>query len=224
MSITLPKRSETQPTRLLTIAAGLLFLMSGLVLVHQVWFVDRAPANVLWTATVERGSFVHTVRAAGFLEVGDAPERLEAVLDVNVSQAADVREGQPVDIDTRQGILSGSVSTIGPTVRPGVVRVDIRLDLAEPPANARPGLAIDGTIEIEHIEDTLFVSRPAQVRPFSTTSLVRIAEDGTEIRKNVRIGRLSVQYAQILDGLEVGDEVVISDLSQQEEICIFPLP
>lgn len=229
---TLSSRSE-EPDRVPAIAVGFLLLVLALVYVHEVWLVDRFDPSALWTATVQRGSFVHTVRAAGVLALAEetseevamarGPEGLKAVLEVHACQAADVRKGQPVTIDTRQGLWSGRVSAIGPSVQ-GIARIDVRLDPAERPPTARLGLAIDGTIELERIEDALFVDRPVQTRPFSTIQLVQIAEDGMKVPRDVRIGRLSVRYAEILEGLEIGDEVVISDLSQRQEICVFPLP
>ena len=232
LSDTLSSRNE-KPDRLPVIAMGFLLFVLALVCIHEVLLVDRFDPNTLWTATVQRGSLVYTVRAAGALALAEetpedvatapGPEGLRAVLEVHARQAADVREGQPVTIDTRRGLLFGSVSAIGSSVR-GIVRVDVRLDLAERPPTARPGLAIDGTIELERVDDAIFVDRPVRARRFSTISLVQIAADGTRVRRNARIGRLTVQHAEILEGLEVGDEVIISDLNQRKEICVFPPP
>lgn len=142
------------------------------------------------------------------------PDRLKAVLRVPSVQARDVALGQEVLIDTRTDTIPGHVTRIDPSVQQGAVAVDVALD-AEPPQGARPDLAIDGTVEIERLVDVLYVGRPAYGQAESTVGLFRLLDDGTHAeRVQVRLGRGSVNTIQVVQGLQVGDVVVLSDMSQ----------
>jgi HlyD family secretion protein len=142
------------------------------------------------------------------------PDKLKAVLRVPSVQARDVALGQQVMVDTRTDTIPGHVLRIDPSVQQGAVNVDVALD-AEPPQGARPDLAIDGTVEIERLDDVLYVGRPAYGQAESTVGLFRLLEDGSHAeRVQVRLGRGSVNTIQIVQGLQVGDVVVLSDMSQ----------
>lgn len=141
------------------------------------------------------------------------PHRLKAVLKVAETQAKDAVIGQLASIDTRNGIVEGRVSRIDPAVQNGTVTVDVKLE-GKLPDGARPDLSVDGTIEVERLADVVFVQRPVFGQPNSLITLFRV-DPGTRdaSRIQVRLGRASVNTIEVLEGLRVGDEVVLSDMS-----------
>jgi multidrug resistance efflux pump len=142
------------------------------------------------------------------------PERLKAVLRVPQVQARDVALGQSVEVDTRTDTIPGHVLRIDPAVENGAVSVDVALD-AELPPGARPDLAVNGTIEIERLVDVLYVGRPSYGQAESTVGLFRLVEDGSHAeRVRVQLGRASVNTIQVIGGLNEGDVVAVSDMSQ----------
>lgn len=144
------------------------------------------------------------------------PSKLKAELKVPETQAKDVVFGQKVEIDTRNGIIAGKVSRIDPAVLNGTVTVDVRLE-GELPSGARPDLSVDGSIEIERLADVLFVGRPVLGQPNSTISLFRLEPDGKEaVRVPVKLGRMSVLTVEVLEGLKIGDQVLLSDMSAMD--------
>ncbi len=141
------------------------------------------------------------------------PEKLKAELKVPETQAKDVAIGQEASVDTRNGIIDGHVSRIDPAALNGTVTVDVKLEGALP-QGARPDLSVDGTIEIEKLTDVLFVGRPTFGQPNSQISLFRLDQDGRGATKaQVKLGRSSVNTIEILDGLRIGDQVILSDMS-----------
>ena len=96
--------------------------------------------------------------------------------------------------------------------------IDVALDVDELPTGARPDLSVDGVIEISRIADTLFVGRPTYGQANSTIGLFKVAEDETATRVQVKLGQLSVQEVQILEGLVQGDQVILSDSSQWDDV------
>jgi HlyD family secretion protein len=141
------------------------------------------------------------------------PGRLKAEVRIAETQARDVVIGQRAAIDTRNGIIAGTVSRIDPAVQNGTVTVDVALK-GELPRGARPDLSIDGTIELERLEEVLYVGRPAFGQEHSTVGLFRLEErGGGAVRIQVKLGRSSVNTIEILDGLEENDQVVLSDMS-----------
>ncbi|MGB7284185.1 MAG: HlyD family efflux transporter periplasmic adaptor subunit [Candidatus Acidiferrum sp.] len=143
------------------------------------------------------------------------PKKLKAEIKIAETQAKDVLIGQKASIDTRNGIADGHVSRIDPSVINGTVTVDVMMDQPFPPGSgARPDLSVDGTITIENLKDVLFVGRPVHGESDSTIGLFKIIDDGSEaVRVNVKLGRSSVNTIEILDGLKVGDKVILSDMS-----------
>jgi HlyD family secretion protein len=141
------------------------------------------------------------------------PKKLKAEIKIAETQAKDVMIGQKASIDTRNGIVGGHVSRIDPSVVNGTVTVDVTID--EPlPNGARPDLSVDGTITLENLTDVLYVGRPVHGQSDSTIGLFKIIDDGSEaMRVNVKLGRSSVNTIEILDGLKVGDKVILSDMS-----------
>ncbi len=141
------------------------------------------------------------------------PGLLKAVLRIPETQARDVAIGQPATIDTRNGLAQGRVVRIDPAVLNGTVTVDVAFD-ADPPRGARPDLSVDGTIDIDRLDDVLHVGRPAYGQPESSVGLFRVSADGkTAERVSVRLGRGSFNTVEIREGLAAGDVVILSDMS-----------
>jgi HlyD family secretion protein len=141
------------------------------------------------------------------------PTHLKAQLKIAETQAKDVTIGQKASIDTHNGIIPGHVSRVDPAVTNGTVTVDVALD-GELPPGARPDLSVEGTVVIEKLADVLYVGRPVHGEANSTVGLFKIVNDGKEAeRVQVQLGRVSVNQVEILKGLEVGDKVILSDMS-----------
>jgi len=141
------------------------------------------------------------------------PGRLKAELRIPETQARDVAVGQVALIDTRNDTIRGRVVRIDPAVQGGAVMVDVRLE-GPLPKEARPDLSIDGTIEIERLNDVLYVGRPAYGQANSLVGLFKLVDGGdAAVRVTVRLGRSSVNTIEIVEGLAVGDEVILSDMS-----------
>ena len=148
------------------------------------------------------------------------PKKLKAEIKIAETQAKDAQIGQKATIDTRNGIVHGHVSRIDPSVVNGTVTVDVLMDEPFPPGSgARADLSVDGTIEIENLKDVLYVGRPVHGQSDSTIGIFKLSEDGSEAtRVNVKLGRSSVNTIEILDGLKVGDKVILSDMSAWDQV------
>ena len=172
----------------------------------------RAGLNgVLQLVPVEVGQ--HVLPGTNLARVAD-PKRLKAEIKVAETQAKDAVIGQKATIDTRNGMVAGHVSRIDPSVQNGTVTMDVAID-GPLPDGARPDLSVDGTIEVENLKDVLYVGRPVHGASQSTISLFKLTPDGSEAtRVNVKLGRSSVNTVEILQGLQVGDRVILSDMSQ----------
>lgn len=141
------------------------------------------------------------------------PDRLMAELRIPETQAKDVAIGQTAQIDTRNGVAEGRVRRIDPSVQNGTVTVEVEL-VGELPPGARPDLSVDGTILIERLDDALFVARPAYGQAGGTLSLFKLDPTGrSATRTRVRLGRGSVSTVEIVEGLEEGDRVILSESS-----------
>ncbi|HZF22080.1 MAG TPA: HlyD family efflux transporter periplasmic adaptor subunit [Burkholderiales bacterium] len=141
------------------------------------------------------------------------PASLKAELKIAETQIKDVKLGQPVAVDTRNGIIQGEVQRIDPAAREGTFIVDVALT-GPLPASARPDLSVDGTIELERLVNVLYVGRPAFGQGQQTVGLFRLSADGQEaVRTQVTLGRSSVSTVEIINGLKEGDQVIISDTS-----------
>jgi HlyD family secretion protein len=141
------------------------------------------------------------------------PSRLKAELKIAETQAKDVQIGQVASIDTRNGVVDGRVIRIDPSVQNGTRTVDVSLpDVL--PKGAVPDLSVDGTIELERLTNVLFVGRPAFGQEESTVGLFEVDPDGSgAVRVQVKLGRSSVNTVEVLSGLNVGDTVILSDMS-----------
>ncbi|MBV9762895.1 MAG: HlyD family efflux transporter periplasmic adaptor subunit [Acidobacteriaceae bacterium] len=145
------------------------------------------------------------------------PRKLKAVLQIAETQMKDVRIGLDATIDTRNGLIPGRIIRIDPSAQNGTVGVDVAL-LGTLPQGARPELTVDGTIEIERLADVVYVDRPVSGEPDTTIGLFKLDPDGKgATRVNVKLGRTSVNTIEVLDGLKVGDRVILSDMSQYDQ-------
>jgi HlyD family secretion protein len=141
------------------------------------------------------------------------PSRLKAEIKIAETQAKDIQLGQKAEVDTRNGIVEGRVARIDPSVQNGTRTVDVTLT-GELPKGAVPDLSVDGTIELERLNDILFMGRPAFGQDQSTVGLFKVGADGsTAERTQVKLGRSSVNTIEVLSGLKVGDQVILSDMS-----------
>jgi HlyD family secretion protein len=176
--------------------------------------VRAGVAGVLQEVPLDVGQNI--APGANVARVAD-PTRLKAELDINEGQVGDVRIGQRVRIDLRPEVLEATVVRIDPAVSGGIVKVDALFD--EPlPANARPDQSVDGLIEIERLDDVLYLSpRPSIGQANSTVGLFVVQPDGEAVRRTVGFGRTSANSVEVLDGLAEGDQVILSDMSQWDE-------
>ena len=146
------------------------------------------------------------------------PGRLKAVIRIPETQARDVALGQTATVDTRNGIVAGTVVRMDPAAQNGTVAVDIGITDSLP-RGARPDLSVEGTIELERLDQVLFVGRPAYGQPDGQVSLFRLLPDGrTAERVTVQLGRSSVNTIEVVRGLQAGDRIIISDMSQWDNV------
>ena len=145
-------------------------------------------------------------------------DKLKAALQIAETQARDIQIGQPASVDTHNGVIPGHVTRIDPSVVNGTRAVDVELDGALPPG-AVPQLSVDGTIDLERMKDVLYVGRPALGNEDSTLSLFKVDADGKGgTRVPVKVGRASVNEIQVLEGLNEGDTVILSDMSRWDNV------
>jgi len=145
-------------------------------------------------------------------------DQLKAALKIAETQARDIQIGQPAEIDTHNGIINGKVTRIDPAVENGTVTVDVEL-IGALPQGARPDLSVDGTIDLDRMTDVLYVGRPAFGNENSTISLFRLSPDGkTATRVPVKVGLASVNSYQVIEGLKLGDTVILSDMSRWDSV------
>ncbi|OJT20663.1 RND transporter [Archangium sp. Cb G35] len=146
------------------------------------------------------------------------PERLKAELRIAETQARDIQVGQRAEVDTRNGIVEGTVARIAPAASQGTVRVEVTLT-GELPRGARPDLTVEGTVELERLGEVLSVGRPAGAQPNATVSLFRLVPGSDEaVRVPVQLGRGSVNSIEVVQGLGEGDQVVLSDMTAWDAV------
>jgi HlyD family secretion protein len=167
--------------------------------------------GVVQQVTVEVGQ--QLTPGANLARVAD-PTSLKAALQIPETQAKDIQIGQSAAIDTRNGIAQGRVLRIDPAVQQGTVTVDVELT-GDLPQGVRPDLSVDGTIELERLDNILYVARPAFGGNSSTVGMFKLEDGGRmAVRVPVTLGRASVNTIEVIDGLREGDEVILSDTSQ----------
>lgn len=172
--------------------------------------VRAGTGGVLQVVSVQVGQQV--TPGLNIARVAD-PASLKAELRIPETTIKDVRIGQPVTVDTRNGIIQGQVARIDPAAREGTFTVDASLT-GPLPGSARPDLSVDGTIELERLPDVLHVGRPAFGQGQQTIGIFKLTPDGTEaVRTTVKLGRNSVSEIEVVSGLNEGDRVILSDTS-----------
>jgi multidrug efflux pump subunit AcrA (membrane-fusion protein) len=177
--------------------------------------VQAGAEGVLQDFDLEVGQWV---QAGTTLARVARPERLKAELRIPQTQARDVQVGQAAFVDTHTDTIPGRVRRVDPNVQGGSVLVEVTLEGDLPPG-ARPDLSVDGTIELERLNDVLHVGRPAYGQSHSTVSLFRVTEDGKAAeRVTVQLGRSSVNQIEIVEGLREGDVIVLSDMSRYDDV------
>jgi multidrug resistance efflux pump len=177
----------------------------------------RSPTSgVVQGLTLQQGQFV--TDGSLLLKVVQ-PGKLKAVLQIPESQAKDAQIGQSAVIDTRSnGLIPGHVSRKDPSAVGGTVTIDVALDGALP-SGAVPDLSVDGTIQIEKLKNVLYTGRPGYGSPTGPVGLFKIVENGhAAVRTQVLLGRSSVTYVEIVKGLNVGDKVILSDMSTYDQV------
>lgn len=169
--------------------------------------------GILQILPVEVGAQVQP--GSNLARVAD-PRRLKAEIRIAETQARDIEIGQVAQIDTRNGVVAGKVGRIDPSVQNGTVTVDVFIT-DELPRGARPDLSVDGTIELERLDDVIYVGRPAFGQERTTVGIYKLDESGTYAnRTQVQLGRSSVNTIEVIAGLQPGDRVILSDMSQWE--------
>ncbi|HJX97163.1 MAG TPA: M56 family metallopeptidase [Candidatus Acidoferrum sp.] len=173
--------------------------------------------TTIWTDTVKRGPMLRQVRGLGTLVRAEDSAGLVARVALPIVMTADVRPNQTATIDTRKGLVKGHVTGINASSSDGRTRtVYITLD-GPLPEGAGTDLPIDATIDIEKLDNILYIGRPVHAAANSTASLFKIVKDGSEAeRVSVKLGRSSVNAIEVLDGLKAGDRVILSDMSNYE--------
>ncbi|SDS65884.1 HlyD family secretion protein [Opitutus sp. GAS368] len=171
----------------------------------------RSPmAGVLSALPVEVGAQVQP--GSNIARVAD-PSKLKAEIHIAETQARDIAIGQLAQVDTRNGIVEGKVARIDPAVQNGTVLVDVTI-VNELPRGARPDLSVDGTIELERLNEVVYVGRPAFGQEKSTVGIFKLVEGSNDaVRTQVQLGRSSVNTIEIVGGLQPGDRVILSDMS-----------
>ena len=169
--------------------------------------------GVLQVLPVEVGATVQP--GANLARVAD-PTRLKAQVHIAETQAKDILIGQLAQIDTRNGVVEGKVVRVDPSVQNGTVTVDVTLD-GELPRGARPDLSVDGVIELERLENVIYMGRPIFGQERSTIKIFKLDGEGVyAFRSPVQLGRSSVNTVEIVEGLQPGDRVILSDMSQYD--------
>ncbi len=177
--------------------------------------VTAGAEGVLQDLDLEVGQWV---QAGTTLARVAKPERLKAELRIPQTQARDVQVGQSALIDTRTDSIPGRVRRVDPNVQGGSVLVEITLD-GDLPTGARPDLSVDGTIQLERLEEVLHVGRPVYGQSNATVSIFRLIEDGGAAERiTVRLGRASVNEIEVVEGLAVGDAIILSDMSRYDDV------
>ena len=171
-------------------------------------------AGVLAEVEVEEGQWVQAGETLGRVV---QPERLKAEIRIPQNQAEQVLVGQPAVIDTRTDLMDGQVARIDPGVRDGTVTVDVSL-AADLPASARLNLSVDGTVVIDRVPDVIYLPRPVAAMAEERLVLFRLdREEEMAERVSVLVGRVSVSEIEVVDGLNPGDRVILSDMSAWDE-------
>jgi HlyD family secretion protein len=166
--------------------------------------------GVLSAVSVDVGQQV--TAGTNLVRVADT-SHLKATIQIQDTRAKDLAIGQKASIDTHNGVVAGHVTRIDAAVVNGMVAADVELDGHEPPG-ARPDLSVEGTIEVERLPEILYVGRPVQGKDNSSVALFKLVDGGSAaVRVTVQLGRGSVNTIEVIRGLQIGDQVILSDMS-----------
>lgn len=169
--------------------------------------------GILQVVQVEEGQ---QVGAGAQLARVANPQSLKATLRISETQTRDLSIGQQAEIDTRNGKIPGHVSRIDPAAQGGTVGVDVTLD-GDLPQGARQDMSVDGTITIERLQNIVQVGRPSYGQENGTVGMFKVTPDGNEaVKVTVKLGKASVSQIEVVDGLQPGDTVILSDMSQYD--------
>jgi len=169
----------------------------------------------IWPDTVKKGDMMINVRGLGTMALLNGQPI--AKIEVGETQAVDIRAGQPAEVDTHKEILKGHVANISSQVVTGTRSVIIALD-SPPPSDLGPQATVEGTVQVAKLEGVIYVGRPVKGRANQAGILYKIIDDGKEAQRvNVQFGRASVSEIQILNGLEPGDKIILTDMSPYDE-------
>jgi HlyD family secretion protein len=174
--------------------------------------VKAGMTGTLTVVAVERGAQV--APGTNLARVAD-PTRLKAELRIAETQTKDIHIGQYAEVDTRNGVVKGHVIRMDPSSTGGTVGVDVSMD-GELPPGSRPDLSVDGTIQLEKLVNVVYVGRPAFGQENSTVTIFKVGASGEAHATKVKLGVASVSTIQVLDGLQPGDQVILSDMSQYD--------
>jgi len=174
--------------------------------------VKAGMSGILQLVPVERGQQVGP--GTNLARVAN-PSNLKAELRIAETQTKDIRIGQYAEVDTRNGVVKGHVSRIDPASSGGTVGVDVIMD-GPLPAGARPDLSVDGTVQLERLDNIVFVGRPAFGQENSTVTIFKVGATGEAVATKVKLGRASVNTIEVIEGLNPGDQVILSDMSQYD--------
>jgi HlyD family secretion protein len=176
-------------------------------------FVKSDMSGLLQVVSVEVGAQVGP--STNLARVSD-PNRLKATIRISETQTRDLALGQLAKVDTRSGIVKGRVARIDPASQNGTVGVDVTLDEALPPG-ARPDQSVDGTVELQRLENVLYVESPTFGQENGTITLFKVLPNKDAVRTSVKLGRRSVQFVEVVEGLIEGDRVILSDMQAYED-------
>ena len=198
---------DAQQTQIRRLQAIVQFNTERLASLEVIAGVD----GVLAELPVQEGEWV---QAGGTLARVVQPGRLKAEIRIPQTQAQDITVGQLANIDTRNDTIEGRVARIDPAVQSGTVTIDVALP-ENLPRSARTDLSVDGTVIIERLDDVIYVGRPAFGQANARVGIFKLVDDGNYAeRVNVQLGRSSVNEIEVTDGLQPGDIVILSDMSQ----------
>ena len=172
--------------------------------------VRAGMSGTLQSVPVERGQQVGP--GTNLARVAN-PSNLKAELRIAETQTKDIRIGQYAEVDTRNGVVKGHVSRMDPASVGGTVGVDVIMDGPLPPGS-RPDLSVDGTIQLERLDNIIYVGRPAFGQENSTVTIFKVSPNGEAHATKVKLGRASVNTIEVIEGLQPGDQVILSDMSQ----------
>jgi HlyD family secretion protein len=209
------RRGKRRRRCLVAVAAGVTVATLSVAISNVQPALPAVTGEALWIRPVQRGPMIREVRGTGTLVPESAhPTRLKAEIRVAETQANDLMVGQSATVRTGRGLVRGHVARIAPP-HGGTVGLDITLDAALPPA-ARSERNVAATIEVERMSSVLFMESPPSRNERTTVSLFKVVSTGHVERTPVRVGRRSVQFVEVVDGLAEGDRVVVSDMSQYQ--------